>query len=65
MPPVYFPAAYFPALMALRGDSGARALLQRHAAEVTAVPVADLGDLDTPSDYEAYLDGQAKGVSGG
>jgi molybdenum cofactor cytidylyltransferase len=51
--PVGFAAGFVPALTALDGDQGARALLQRHQAEVLAVPVDDAGivtDIDTPAD---------------
>jgi molybdenum cofactor cytidylyltransferase len=54
-PPVLFTAGYFPALRALRGDAGARALLQTHARDVATVPLAAARDLDTPADYAAYL----------
>lgn len=49
--PVAFSAACRPALLALTGDQGARALLQ--SAEPSAIEVADRGifhDIDTPSD---------------
>ena len=55
-PPVLFTASYFPALLALHGDAGARALLQSHAADVAPVPLASARDLDTPSDYRRYID---------
>ena len=54
-PPVLFTAKYFPALLALQGDTGARSLLQAHAHEVATVPVATADDLDTPANYAAYL----------
>jgi molybdenum cofactor cytidylyltransferase len=49
--PAIFPRSSFPALVALRGDSGARALLRRSADRVVRVPMpsAEL-DLDTPED---------------
>lgn len=49
--PVLWPARFLPALAALPGDAGARALLDAHAGEVCYVPVADAGvvlDVDTP-----------------
>jgi molybdenum cofactor cytidylyltransferase len=49
--PVLWPARFFPALLALRGDVGARALLAEHAAEVREVPIDDPAitrDVDTP-----------------
>jgi molybdenum cofactor cytidylyltransferase len=47
--PALFPAAAYPALMALTGDRGARGLL----ADATAVAVdpAHLGDFDRPEDF--------------
>ncbi|HET7537373.1 MAG TPA: nucleotidyltransferase family protein [Candidatus Didemnitutus sp.] len=57
MPPALFAARYFPELISLRGDAGARTLFQAHAAEVAAVPAEALPDLDTPEDYQAYLRG--------
>ncbi|MCS7259310.1 MAG: molybdenum cofactor cytidylyltransferase [Anaerolineae bacterium] len=53
--PVLFDRRLFPELMALRGDVGARLVLQAHAAEAERVPVSDAGillDIDTPNDYE-------------
>ncbi len=49
--PAIFPRSSFPALAALRGDSGARVLLRRSADRVVRVPMpsAEL-DLDTPED---------------
>jgi molybdenum cofactor cytidylyltransferase len=49
--PVGFSAIYLDTLLALRGDEGARRLLQ--SCPVTEVPVADPGifrDIDTPAD---------------
>ena len=54
-PPVLFAAKHFPALRALRGDTGARGLLQAHASDVASVPLGPACDLDTPADYAAYL----------
>ena len=51
--PVGFAASCREELLALSGDSGARALLERHAAEVVRVPVDDPGivqDVDTKED---------------
>ena len=55
MPPALFAAEHFPCLCALQGDAGARSLLQARADEVGTVPLAAVADLDTPSDYTAYL----------
>ncbi len=54
-PPALFTAKHFPSLLALHGDSGARAILQKHAGEVGTVPLPASRDLDTPSDYTDYL----------
>ncbi|HEY6130957.1 MAG TPA: nucleotidyltransferase family protein [Halioglobus sp.] len=51
--PVGFGRAFYPELAALGGDAGARALLDVHAARVTAVKVADAAihrDIDVPAD---------------
>ncbi len=53
--PVLFPARLFPALKALQGDQGARALVKRE----TPLPVPLPGrhaliDLDTPEDWQAW-----------
>ena len=49
--PVLWPARHFAEIATLTGDTGARSLLDAHAAEVCFVPVADAGvtrDVDTP-----------------
>lgn len=49
--PVLWDRRHFPAMMALSGDRGARALLERHADQRTLVPMDDdavLRDIDTP-----------------
>jgi molybdenum cofactor cytidylyltransferase len=53
--PVLFSRSCFPELSALRGDSGARALLDAMGADLVLVPVdADApGDVDTPEMLEA------------
>lgn len=64
--PVLWPARYFAALAALRGDTGARALLAAHAAEVCYVPVADPGvtlDVDTPAALAAARGPQPGGIA--
>ncbi len=47
--PILWDRRYFPAMMALRGDSGARALLRQHAESVTEVALDEtvLRDFDT------------------
>ncbi|MGE3772221.1 MAG: NTP transferase domain-containing protein [Gammaproteobacteria bacterium] len=55
--PVLFGAAHFPALAALTGDEGARAVLA--AAALTPVDVDDPGvllDIDTPADLVAAIE---------
>ncbi|MEI8299532.1 MAG: nucleotidyltransferase family protein [Pseudomonadota bacterium] len=47
--PAVFPRHMLPALLALRGDQGARALLQSDAVRAVAMPAA-AEDLDTPAD---------------
>ncbi len=48
--PVIMPRAFWPQLAALRGDQGARSLLEWHS-EHTAVPMPHAGlDVDTPED---------------
>lgn len=53
--PALFLHEHFPALTALTGEEGARALLNGDAARVTAVDLPALAtDLDTPADYAAF-----------
>jgi len=51
-PPVLFTAAWFPKLLELEGDAGAKSLLEANRAMVATVPFAARIDLDTPEDYE-------------
>lgn len=54
--PVLWGAAYFPEMMAIRGDIGAKELVARHADKVCEVPAESNGifaDVDTPNDLEA------------
>jgi molybdenum cofactor cytidylyltransferase len=56
--PVLWPARCFGEIAALTGDQGARSLLERHAALVRDVPVADVGvslDVDTPGQLEERM----------
>jgi molybdenum cofactor cytidylyltransferase len=49
--PVLWPARHFAEMMSLSGDAGARSLLDKYAADVRHVAVADAGvnvDVDTP-----------------
>lgn len=57
-PPCLFPRTFFAELAALRGDHGARSLLQRHARLVDAVPMpAAAFDIDTPRDLAPFTSG--------
>ena len=54
--PVLWDRRFFPGIMALTGDRGARALLTRHAEHVATVPMDDdavLRDVDTPEQLAA------------
>lgn len=54
--PVGFAATHGPALVALRGDEGARAILREHGEEVRSIVVDDagvLGDVDRREDLSA------------
>jgi len=55
LPPVLFARKHFPELLALRGETGARAVIEAHPADVATVPLAAAADLDTPEDYERFL----------
>lgn len=57
--PVLFSSAFFPALLQLKGQEGARKLLQVHesAVEWVSFPQGHL-DIDHPDDWENYLRGQ-------
>ncbi|NJD34464.1 MAG: 4-diphosphocytidyl-2C-methyl-D-erythritol kinase [Betaproteobacteria bacterium] len=54
--PILWPREFFAEMMAVEGDVGARALLQRHASRVEAVSFDDdaiFADVDTPAALEA------------
>jgi molybdenum cofactor cytidylyltransferase len=56
--PVLFARALFPELLSVTGDQGGREILQRHAAEIEPVHIADTDaaqDLDTWQEYQALL----------
>jgi molybdenum cofactor cytidylyltransferase len=56
--PVLFARALFPELLNVTGDQGGRAILQRHAAEIEPVHIANAEaalDLDTWQEYQALL----------
>jgi molybdenum cofactor cytidylyltransferase len=53
--PALFDRSFWPELFAVEGDTGGRAVLQRHREKVTpiAVPNEQLRDLDTPADVDS------------
>ncbi len=54
--PVLWPRAFFPEILDIWGDNGARQLIERYADRVTRVEVADAGihfDIDTPDDLNS------------
>ena len=54
--PVLWPRRFFPALLALEGDRGAKELLEQHARDVQRVSIDHPGvlrDVDTPEDLGA------------
>ena len=59
MAPAYFGSEYFLDLLSLRGDAGARTLLEANRANVAAVRFDDLHDLDTRDDYIRFLQGHS------
>jgi molybdenum cofactor cytidylyltransferase len=54
--PVLFNEVYFPALLLLKGQEGAKKLLLKHPDDVVAIPFP-LGsvDVDTPEDFERLV----------
>ena len=60
--PCFFDRSLFPELMAVQGDVGGRAVLQRHAATARGIPTlaATLDDIDTPQQLD-----HAKKISSG
>src|SRR6185312_7904720 len=55
--PVLWARRYFPEIMTLQGDAGAKTLLAAHAAEICEVPspgAAALTDIDTKADLAAF-----------
>jgi molybdenum cofactor cytidylyltransferase len=55
--PVLFDRALFPELLELTGDRGAKPIVERHAGDVcrVAVQAPQPADLDTPAEYERYI----------
>jgi molybdenum cofactor cytidylyltransferase len=63
--PAIFRRKHFFSLARLKGDQGARALLQEKAEDVVAVELPDLAlDLDTPDDLDRWRDRQGGGDKG-
>jgi molybdenum cofactor cytidylyltransferase len=55
--PAIFPRPFFSELAQLRGDQGARAILERNAYRLTRVPLPNAAvDLDTPEDLAALTE---------
>lgn len=55
-PPVLFQSHFFPGLLALKGDTGAKALVKQHIQEVTWTDFEQgIYDLDTKTDYEQFI----------
>jgi len=53
-PPALFHRSLFNELMQLKGDAGARKIIEQHKDEVATVPFAKGNiDIDTEEDYEA------------
>ena len=53
--PVLFARSVFPEIMRIRGDRGAKSVVESHGDNILEVKVEDAGvamDVDTPSDYE-------------
>ena len=56
--PAVFSARYFPALLALLGDRGAKGIIKAHEDDLVVVPClnsSELGDADTPQALEQLL----------
>jgi len=57
--PCLFPAEFFPALLALRGDQGGSAVIRRHPERLLLyeAEAVELRDIDTPEDMDALPGG--------
>lgn len=54
--PAVFPRAFFAELLALRGDRGARQIMNVHPQRLETVPLPEAGiDIDTPADLQHLL----------
>ncbi|QGP91239.1 Bifunctional protein GlmU [Neomoorella glycerini] len=63
--PVLIDRALWPEILALQGDVGAREIIRAHPEEVLTVAVDCPGivkDIDTPSDYQAWLEEKRGGA---
>ncbi len=55
--PALFSRHHFPDLVALRGDRGAKSVLESHQTELASVPFPEgATDLDTPEDWQRFTD---------
>ncbi len=60
--PAIFSKAFFPELLALSGDRGAKQIMKQHASEVQAVPFErGLLDVDTPEDLARLREAENTG----
>lgn len=56
-PPALFSRRHFADLIALRGDRGAKSVLESHQTELARVPFPEgATDLDTPEDWERFIE---------
>ncbi|MBL7770861.1 MAG: nucleotidyltransferase family protein [Flavipsychrobacter sp.] len=54
--PAFFSSKVFPALLEIKGDTGARKLIKQYADEVATIPFPEgIIDIDTQSDYQTLL----------
>ena len=61
--PALFSRRHFAELTALRGDRGAKSVLEARAAEVARFPFPEgAADLDTPRDYQRLVEGDSRGA---
>jgi molybdenum cofactor cytidylyltransferase len=52
-PPVFFHQSFFPELLQLKGDIGARSIVQQHIDDAEAIPFPEgTYDIDTDADYQ-------------
>jgi molybdenum cofactor cytidylyltransferase len=59
MPPAIFPLCYFPQLIQLEGDKGAKALLYKHKENLQTVSLPNaIIDIDTKEDLTNWLNNQ-------